>query len=264
MWWKINCILLGSLFAVACESSPPLEKRGYEPDAVSIAYLKSQYPGVPKRIRGEMYIEGRIVANDRWGNFYKTLVVQDETGAIEVKLDAEELFFVCYGYGEMVRINCNGLAVGAYGGNVQLGAVSDDTAYETGYVAMNRIAMTVQVLDGMAEEPVPIPLTLVHLNNPQFDIGRYLNCLVVVSDVQFVDYGEVVSWAEGESGATDRLITDMHGNTLVVRTSALASFAEEPLPAGSGSIKGILGWFNGTPQLKVYDPREVDMNGARF
>ena len=253
-----------SLFAVACESSPPLEKRGHTPNVVSIAYLKSQYPGVPKKIRSEICIEGRIVANDRWGNFYKTIVVQDETGAIEIKLDAENLFLAGYSYGEMVRINCNGLALGAYGDNIQLGTVSDDTAYETGYVAMNRIAMTVQVVDGMAEEPVPIPLTLVHLNNPQFDIERYLNCLVVLSDVQFVDYGGVVPWAEGESGATDRQLTDIHGNTLVVRTSALASFADDPLPAGSGSIKGILGWFNGTPQLKVYDPREVDMNGARF
>lgn len=264
MWWKISRILLASLLLGACESSPPLEKRGHEPNVVSIAYLKSQYPGVPKKIRGEIYIEGRIVANDRWGNFYKTIVVQDGTGALEVKLDAEELFLAGYAYGEMVRINCNGLAVGAYGGNIQLGAVSDDNAYQTGYVPLNRIAMTAKVLEGREKEPVPIPLTLAHLNNPQFDIGRYLNCLIVVSGVQFVDHGGVVPWAEGESGATDRLLTDIHGNTLAVRTSAMASFANEVLPVGSGSIKGILGWFNGTPQLKVYDPREVDMKGGRF
>lgn len=261
MSWKISHILLAVLVLCACESTPPLEKRGHEPRVVSIAYLKSQYPGVPRKIRGEMSIEGRIVANDRWGNFHKTIVVQDATGAVEVKLDAGDLF-LSYPYGEMVRVNCNGLAVGAYGGDIQLGVVSEDNSYETGYIPLDRIGTVVKLLPGNAEEPVPIPMTVAHLHDPQFDARRYLNCLVVFSGVQFADYA--VAWADAEVAATDRFLVDIHGNTLAVRTSAFASFANEVLPAGSGSIRGILGWFNGTPQLKIYDPREVSMREDRF
>lgn len=263
MLWRINHIILAVALLCACDSKPPLEDRGHEPDIVSISYIKSLYMGAAAKVRGEICIEGRIVANDRWGNFYRTIVVQDATGAIEVKLGSEELF-VSFPYGETVRINCNGLAVGAYGGSIQLGMLSNDISYETDYIPEDRIPSVVKVMNGMGQESVPIPLTIANMHDPYFDAGRYVNCLVVLSGVQFIDCGGFVTWAEGETGATDRLLADIRGNTLVVRTSVMASFAGYVLPAGSGSIRGIFGWFNGVPQLKVYDPREVDMTNDRF
>lgn len=251
------------LLSCACDFKPPLEARGHEPEVVSIAYLKSLYGGVPVKIRKEISIEGRVVANDRWSNFYRSIVVQDATGGLEVKLEADELFLL-FPYGEKVRINCNGLALGAYGGTVQLGVVSDDTAYETGYIPVNRIFSTIKVIPRMSAEPIPVPFTIAHLYSSQFDAARYVGRLVRLSGVQFAESDAALTWAEGATGATSRILTDIHGNELDVRTNAKASFAGDLLPVGSGAITGILGWFNGRPQLMIYDPREVDMDASRF
>lgn len=263
MWLKIRRILIPAVLALcACDSEPSLGKYGHEPEVVSVAYLRSLYPGVPKTIRSEISIEGRIVANDRWGNFYKTLVIQDETGGIEVKLDASNLHET-YACGEMVRINCNGLTVGAYGGSVQLGTVSADPAYETGYIPENRISSVVVLENGQSGEPLTVDLTIARISDPQFNAVRYVNCDVRVSGVQFVESGEAtLVWAGADS--EEKTLIDGNGNTLVVRTSRFASFAEDILPSGSGTVRGIFGWFNGTPQLKVYDPRKVYMEDARF
>lgn len=272
----IKYILLSVYLGMsACDSAPPLEKRSHEPEVVSIAYLKSLYPGVPRKIKREISIEGRVIANDEYNNFYRSIVIQDGTGGIEIKLDAPDLYLNYYkiiegkqvqifGYGEKIRINCHGLAVGEYGGPIQLGSVSENSAYETGYIPQHRIPYVVEHLEGMAAEPIPIPFTIAHLHSSQFDTWRYVNCLVVLPGVQFVNYDAGTTWAEGETGATNRILTDMHGNTLDVRTSVFAEFAGYLLPTGSGTIRGILGWFNGKPQLTVYDYRDADMNGERF
>ncbi len=50
---------------------------------------------------------------------------------------------------------------------------------------------------------------------------------------------------------------DDGNDTLVVRTLPGCEYANEPLPAGRGSINGILDYFNGTYQLRIVN-RELD------
>ena len=49
-------------------------------DVVSIAHVKSLYRGYPLRIDDEVEIRGVVTANDSYGAYRYTLVVQDETG----------------------------------------------------------------------------------------------------------------------------------------------------------------------------------------
>jgi hypothetical protein len=51
---------------------------------------------------------------------------------------------------------------------------------------------------------------------------------------------------------------------LVVRTSRYADFAHRILPSGSGYIEGVLGYFNGTYQLRVCDDQKAMMYEPRF
>lgn len=247
---------------VSCGSKPPLEQRGSELQTISIAYLKSLYLGAPYTIREEVGIEGWIVANDEYGNFYKTLVVQDETGGIEIKLDMENIFLE-YWRDEKVRVNCNSLTVGEYGGVVQLGVRSADPRYETDYIPNNRVRSTVTTLDGMEREIVPVTIGLELLADGGSGAEKYVGCYVRIDDVQFADGELGLTWSDPEMDA-NRLLVDRNGNRLNVRTGRYAAFAGELLPLGSGTIRGLLSYFNGEYQLKIIDPRSVEMKGERF
>ena len=55
----------------------------------SISVLKSLYHDRTIRITQEISIQGHIVANDTAGEFYKEIVVEDDTGGIVLSIDDE-------------------------------------------------------------------------------------------------------------------------------------------------------------------------------
>ncbi len=264
MWKTIDLFMLLVLLCSACSDRKTLSYPGDGgsggggdtpgPRQVSIAYLKSLYAGYPYRIAEDMVLEGRVIANDANGNYYHTIVVSDETGGIEVKIEYDRLFEI-YRLGYPVRIGCNGLTLGAYGGLIQLGYPSSG-AYETGYIPEEEFPGYVLV-SGEAVPIVPDTMTVSSLGPS--DVSTY----VAFAGVQFIDEELGLRWSESDAD-TDRHLVDRFGDTLRVRTNHRASFAERKLPVGSGYIEGILSWFNGRYQLRVTDVRNVIMEEARF
>ena len=70
-------------------------------------------------------IAGQVISSDRSGNIYRELYIQDETGAIDVKIGKSSLYSD-YHLGQWVYVDCNGLMIGSYSGMPQLG-VEDET-----------------------------------------------------------------------------------------------------------------------------------------
>jgi hypothetical protein len=222
-----------------------------EAKTVSIAYLKTLYNGAPLLIRGEYRISGAVVSDDRRGNFYKTLVLDDGTAGIEIRLDMEEIFkrFMIH---SRATVRCNGLWLGSYGGALQLGAEPFED-YQTRPLPETAIAEHLATDDEFYGEVRPKTLTFGELS------VKHISTFVAFEGVRFVEQGS--SWAETESpgegaeppSATNRHLVDPAGDTLIVRTSRHARFAPWPLPDGAGRIEGVLGYFNGDYQLVVCD-----------
>ena len=82
-----------------------------------------------------------MISEDRSGNVYKSLYIQDETGGIELKLGKNGLYND-YKLGQWVYVKCSGLTLGAYNGMVQLGWESNDSKYETSYIEVQYIIDT--------------------------------------------------------------------------------------------------------------------------
>ena len=77
-------------------------------------------------------IRGRIVSEDVAGNIYKTLVLQDEKHpeqGLKLSIDAGSLSGI-YPIGQLVAIRCNGLVLGKYAAQVQLGVAYFNTDKE--------------------------------------------------------------------------------------------------------------------------------------
>ena len=257
-----------TMLAVSCSYPERVDWDGTDTDGgssfVSIAHVKSVYRGYPYTFTEDWRLRGVVVSSDRYGNCYKSLFVSDSTGAVELRLDREELF-VDYPMGTQVEIACNGLTIGSYGGMLRLGAPPSG-GYETGYVVEKDIGAVVHVT-GMSPQAVePLPRAIDELSDA--DVGRF----IAVDDVQFVTAGDGMMWCDADmddaSGFADtnRMLEDRNGNTLVVRTSRRAEFASWTLPYGSGRVEGILTVFNGTYQLLVIRPGVVygTMTGERF
>lgn len=51
--------------------------------------------------------------------------------------------------------------------------------------------------------------------------------------------------------ATDRHLVDERNDTLIVRSAASCTYAEEPAPAGTGTVSGVLDYFNGNYMLRI-------------
>ena len=84
----------------------------------SISVLKSLYHDRTTRITREISIQGHIVANDTAGEFYKEIVVEDDTGGIVLSIDDERLYRTCRLF-DFVTINCQGLTLGSEGALVK-------------------------------------------------------------------------------------------------------------------------------------------------
>jgi hypothetical protein len=90
--------------------------------------------------------------------------------------------------------------------------------------------------------------------------------LVILGNVQFEDNETGKTWADALADpplAANRNLADCSGNSVIVRTSGYASFADTLLPAGKGTITGIVTVFNSDYQLLVRDYSEVQLNGNR-
>lgn len=216
----------------------------------TIASLKAMYQGSLDSISDDIIIKGKVVGNDESGNLYKKLVLQDETAGIEILLNKTSLYNE-YKLGQTVYVKCKGMYLGDYGGLIQLGYTYENKVGQLPEILIPNHLFR-DSLPGTVPEPVEIDLGA--------DNSAYLSMLVSVSNASFAEGGKA-TWATADA-TTNRTLTS-GGKSIVVRTSNYATFALDTLPAGYGTVLGILSSFNGTLQLTVRDTSDAkDFTGV--
>ena len=232
------------------------------PVNVTIKQLKTLMPssGSPKLIDSNWTIYGIVTADDRSGNFYKQINIEDSTGGITILINQNSLY-TKYPVGRKVYVKLKGLYYGFYGGLPQLGIIDNGS--------MGQIPAT--VTDNFivrASYPHTIKtdtLTLAALASPN---TAYLNRLVTIRDVEFMDNELGTTYAadpntSSQSG-TNRSIHSCSGSgSIIVRTSNYANFRDVKIPGGKGTITGIYTVFNGDAQLVIRDTNDVRFRGLR-
>lgn len=219
----------------------------------SIADLKRLCPadGTAKITR-DLTLRAVVTANDLFGEFEKALVVADDSGGLEISIDhkaVNELFPT----NAEVEIHCNGLAIGDYGGKSVLGAPPAGM-YSVDRIPAADLSRYIRVTDRNCGRRQAVPYDFARLT-PQ-DAGRYVH----FEEVHFAETG--VMWCDPDPDSpamltTERTLVDAAGRTLSVRTLAGCLYATEPVPGGTGSINGIIDYFNGKFSLRVCN-REIN------
>lgn len=190
-------------------------------------------------------VRGVVTANDRYGEFPREIVIEDATGGLRIALDRARLADL-FPLGSTVTVQCDGLALGLYGGRVLLGA-APDPHYGVARIPAERIARHLRC-EGHAGMPEVEPLTPDALQTP-----KRIDTYVRLDGLRFT---ETAAWCDLDPETlrpvtTERTAVDAAGRRLTVRTSASCLYAEEPLPAGSVTLCGIVDYFNGAYSLRI-------------
>ena len=269
----IAAIAATFLFA-GCDQYEPTKP--YEPvqmtPTMTLAQFKSLYRGAPLQIMDkDIVISGKVVSTDINGNVYRSLYIQDESAGLEVKIGKTGLYND-YKLGQTIYIKPQYLALGAYGGSVQLGAVSSEEKYETSYIDAQAL-INRTIFRGEIGEPLA-PIEIVN----KYDINDAKVCMFVkLNNVVYTEgysgFGSskkpLSTWAVKQNNDPDNKVEADTGNQVfklggkevVVRTSGYARFAGEEVGMQAGdrcNISGILTKYRTTYQLVLLSSEDVE------
>lgn len=220
----------------------------------TIEQLKLFYDGSALyKIPYDLVIEGVVTANDESGNLYKQLFIEDETGAIEFKIDVAGLY-TDFPVGTKIRVNCKDLYMGTERGVIKLGGNYSGSIGRLPASDFYKKVFVISTGNPVSETEISIS----QLNNNL--IGK----VVTLSGVQFADYEMGKTYAES-AATTNRIVEEVTtGRTIIVRTSNYANFAGVELPRGRGKITAILTKFNSDYQLTIRKVGEVRLIEPRL
>ena len=269
-----NTFLIALLaIIVSCNKKfdePPINA---EPDiavTMSIKDLKARYqaPGMFQRITDDQTISGVVVADDRSGNFFKQIVIQDTTGGITLSIDMNSIYS-SYPVGRRVFVKLKDLMLGDYGGTIQIG-------YDSSRSNNGRFLNLVRIPQAKVSDYL-IPGSYGNVVTPKIIkpsdftgniLDPLLNTLIQINNAEFKDADLAKTYANAanptsESARNFTIKPCDDNKSIVLRNSSYATFAGLPVAQGNGSLVGIFSVFNGTIQLAIRDTFDVQFKGQR-
>ncbi|MCH5600133.1 DUF5689 domain-containing protein [Niabella ginsengisoli] len=234
---------------------------------MSIMDLKARYKatGNFKRIEDEQIISGIVIADDRSGNFYKQIIIQDETGGIPVLLDGNNVY-TQYPVGRRVFIKLKGMMLGDYGGTIQVGLDSSRSS-DGRFLNLDGIPQVMfdeYIIKGSFNNTVTPKLISPDdfINNMKDPL---LSTLVQINNAEFRDADIDKTYADASKNvsAVNLTIKTCNKESVVLRNSSYAKFAALNVPDGNGVLTAIPSIFNETMQLFIRDTADVQFNNTR-
>ena len=208
---------------------------------------EDSYDSIP--VGSNIIICGYVSTSDEWGNNYKYINIEDETGGIQIKIDNKALYHR-YRIGQRIYVKCDGLVLGDYRKLPQLGLWANGSMQP---IPSFKTYLYIFPDGSPMGAPNPIVMTSIPAAN---DIPAAMyNRRVILEGATFVEGGMATFSDPGASTSHDIKMSD--GTTITLRTSNYATFATETLPVGTGEISGILTRYNNYVQLVINSPDDL-------
>jgi uncharacterized protein DUF5689 len=211
-------------------------------------------------------IEAYVTSSDEGGNFYKSisLVSVDGTTGFSMPIDAYNLY-TKFEPGRKVYVNMedryfvtenNSTVIGSlYYNNTPADPSDDEVGRISGVEYQNVLKRSCDKVD---EDDIVKHLTISQAKNNQ-----NLNMLIEFDAVQFTDASVGKKYFDPTvnnlGGATNHLITDEFGNTIILRVSEFATFAQHSITNKSGKIRGVLTKFGSDFQFMVRTENDINL-----
>ena len=205
----------------------------------TIAMLRDHIVGLGGiTIEEDVVVVGRVTSADSEDNFYGSLVVEDESGAIEVVIGTPNLE-ADYPLGLRVALQLQGCYADYSRGVLLVGSqTSEYEYYPVGNLASPERVDGVVLRSGDVEPLVPQPITIADLRSTM--CGR----LVQVQGLKLSDSSSIDTLAGEELGRAVwrgySMFRDERGDSIAVYTRDYARYAEHRIPMDSLTIVGIV------------------------
>lgn len=240
----------------------PPDNSGFDPKLdVTMTIAELQQLPMGEKIEDDAIISGIVVMDDKSGNYFKKIVIQDTTGGIEILIDQNNLYND-YPIGRKIYVKLKGLFLGNYGQNPQLGYTPDAAGSVSSipFVLVNDFI----VKANYPNEYQVDTFTIAQLASPNAALSK-LNTIVAIRDVEFAPGFAGVPYAQQASlaSATNLTFQDCSNATMVMRTSGYAKFQPYLTPTGNGVLVGLYTRFNNTPQIYIRDTSDVKLYNPR-
>lgn len=247
--YSLFAMIASTLVLVGCKKdfdSPPITVLP-QGNIITVDSLRKIYTAFDSTIVGDYSVFGTVTADELSGNLYKTIYIQDGTAGILLKLTAssDKTFF----QGDKVRVSLKGTIISRYKNMIQLDNVNPEVNL---------------IKQGKGDKIAPKVVTIADLALGTGIYSPYQGQLVQLNDVEFQCSEKCKTWANAITQQDEsRYLQDTTGATIIVRSSGYASFANQELPMGKGSIIAIVSQYNTTVQLTIRTPNELTLYNAR-
>jgi hypothetical protein len=224
--------------------------------------------GLFNQITTDIIITGTVVGNDKSGNIYKEIYLQDSTAGIAVQLDATGLYN-SYPLGREIFILCKGLYIANESGMLKLcvRAVSNGTPSVSGIPSG---VIDNYVKRGKVNAPLaPKVVTLSQLNNDFQSMLIRLDNYEVTGSFLNNTYADT----SANKGTQNIDVQSCTGTSskIIIRSSGYSNFASIKVPQGNGAVIALYTVFasnasfnaNPTKQLIIRDTSDMKLYGAR-
>ena len=222
-------LLAGALFGCKKTFTEP---EPYGPPGVvaniSIRDVKTRYTsGAAVAITDELIIQGVVSCDDKSGNYYQQIAIQDSTGGILLRLAGTNLH-TQYPVGRRLFVKLKGLYLGQYGGTLQFGGGVDSAYIAQGGVTLLAYNLFDQhIIKGPLNQPlVPKVVSVSQLTTTLQD--PYISTLIQLADMEFSAADTAKNYADA-SASGNRIVQGCSApatNRITVRTSNYSNFAD--------------------------------------
>jgi len=229
----------------------------------TIQQVKDMYKfGGGSIIETDIIMEGYVVSSDKSGNIYKSISIQDKpenpTAAIKISINQTNIY-TRYNVGRKIYVKLKGLAVGYSFGSVQIGvATGDGLAGILGSELDKYIVRSCEVA-----EIIPKKVAIAELNKD------LLEMLIEIENVQFKSSEIGQAYGNADNTVTVNRVLQSVDNScnfldeVILRNSGFASFKNNMLPEGKGSVVAIFSNYYDDFQLYLRDTDDVKLSETR-
>ena len=243
----MSLISLVAVLLVSC-TAPELKMRSGE---VSVAYVWSLARDRSTKIKSDIFIRGRVVLTDKLGEISRSIIVADDNGGVEVKIDLVNINDIIPIYSE-VTLHLSGLSVGREGGKIVVGE-HPTAQYVVDRIPEHRVFNYITLHDVDAG-----PLTSEAVRIGDIDVWYMLRS-ISVDGVHFIDGEDGACWANYDD-ETQRRVTTVHYitddvDTMAVVVNGECRYAAESLPRGPLRLTAVVDWHDGAVALRIANHR---------
>lgn len=220
----------------------------------------SQITGNPDDADTHTIVSGRVISESESGNIYNSIVIQQKDGpALNISVRTNKLE-KAYPFGQEILIDVTGLKIGGYNGLMQLGAEGVYNGAPSMTFMESADFEAACQLNGAPNAAAVDTLTITLdqiADKSQNNLIKYQSQLVRIDGLTFDEPGQPFAGSQN----TNRYAKDAAGRSINVRTSAYASFKNDLVPSGTGTVVGILSYYGSDWQLLLNDISGIMFDG---